>query len=178
MQTEQQLEMEELKKKEDKQAYILPIPFPKRLEKAKMEEHFSRFLDVFKKIEVNIPFAEALTQMPNYEKFLKDIMSKMRDFAEKLVVKLTATSSVVIQMSLPEKMQDSSSFTILCTIGGFEIKKVLCDSRSYINLIPLSMVKRLKLGELTPTAMTLQMEYRTMTQQKGLLEDVLIRWEI
>ena len=48
-----------------------------------MEEQFSRFLDVFKKIEINIPFVETLTQMPNYAKFLKDILSKKRNFAEK-----------------------------------------------------------------------------------------------
>ena len=36
------------------------IPFPRRLQKEKMEEHFSRFLDMFKKIEINIPFSEAL----------------------------------------------------------------------------------------------------------------------
>ena len=48
-----------------------------------MEEQFSRFLDVLKKIEINIPFVEELTQMPNYAKFLKDIMSKKRNFVEK-----------------------------------------------------------------------------------------------
>ena len=35
---------------------------------------------MFKKIEINIPFSEALAQMPNYAKFLKDIMSKKRKF--------------------------------------------------------------------------------------------------
>ena len=83
MQTEQRVEKEELKKKEDKQAYILIVPFPQRLHKAKMEEQFSRFLDVFKKIEIHIPFAEALTKMPNYEKKFKDILSKKINFAEK-----------------------------------------------------------------------------------------------
>ena len=48
-----------------------------------MEEQFSRFLDVIKKIEINIPFAKALAQMPNYAKFLKDILSKKRRFVEK-----------------------------------------------------------------------------------------------
>ena len=48
-----------------------------------MEEQFSRFLDVFKKIEINIPFAKALTQMPNYAKFFKHILSKKRNVAEK-----------------------------------------------------------------------------------------------
>ena len=56
------------------------VPFPQRLHKAKMEEQFSRFLDMFKNIEINIRFAKALTQMPNYTKFLKDILSKKRRF--------------------------------------------------------------------------------------------------
>ena len=58
-----------------KQAYMPIVHFPQRLQKAKMEEQFSRFLYVFKKIEINLPFA-AFTQMPNYAKFLKDILSK------------------------------------------------------------------------------------------------------
>ena len=130
------------------------VPFPKRQQRAKMEEQFSKFLDMFKKIKINIPFAEALTQMPNYEKFLKDIMSKKR-FTEEGVVSLIATYSVVIQKSLPLKMQDLGSFTIPCIIGNFEFGKALCDSGASINLMPLFVVERLSLGELTPTTMTL-----------------------
>ena len=51
------------------------IPFPQRLQKAKMEKMFSRFLDAFKKIKINLPFVEELTQMPNYAKFFKDVLS-------------------------------------------------------------------------------------------------------
>ena len=111
---------------------------------------------MFKKIEINIPFAKALDQMPNYAKFLKDILSKRRRFIEG-VVNLIATCSVVIQRSLPVKMKDFGSFTIPCTIGNVEYKKALCDLGENINLMPLSVVKRLSLGELTLTAMTLQM---------------------
>ena len=75
------------------------------------------------------------------------------------------------------KMQDPDSFTIPCTIGNFEFKKALCDLGESINLMPLSMVKRLSLGELTPTTMTLKMADRTMTQLEGILEDVLIEVE-
>ena len=67
-------------------------------------EQFSKFFDMFKKIEINIPFAEALTQMPNYAKFLEDILSKKRRFAEEGLVNLTTTCSVVIQKSLLVKM--------------------------------------------------------------------------
>ena len=74
------MEKRELKKKEEMQAYMLDVPFPQRLQKAKMEEQFSRFLDMFKKIEINIPFDETLVHMPNYAKFLEDILSKKRRF--------------------------------------------------------------------------------------------------
>ena len=51
---------------------------------------------MFKKIEVNIPFSEALTKMPYYAKFMKDILSIKRKIAEEGVVGLTTTCSVVI----------------------------------------------------------------------------------
>ena len=64
------------------QAYKPQISFPQRLQKAKLEEQFSKFLNMFKKMEVNIPFSEALTQMPHYAKFMKDILSIKRKFAK------------------------------------------------------------------------------------------------
>ena len=76
------MEKGKLKKKKEMQSYIPVILFSQRLHKAKMEEHISRFLDMFKKIEINIPFTKALAQMPNYAKFLKDILSKKRKFVE------------------------------------------------------------------------------------------------
>ena len=41
--------------------------------------------------------------------------------------------------------------------------------------MPLSVVKRLSFGELTPTTMTLQMADISMAQPEGILEDVLIK---
>ena len=48
-------------KKEEVKAYNPPVPFPQRLQKVKLKEQFSRFLNMFKKIEINIPFLDALT---------------------------------------------------------------------------------------------------------------------
>ena len=53
--------------------------------------------------------------------------------------------------------------------------KALCDSEASINLMPLSVAQRLSLGELTPTAITLQMADRTLAHLEVILEDVLIR---
>ena len=163
------------KKKEGVPAYTPAVPFPQRLQKSRREEQFSKFLDIFKKIEINIPFAEVISQMPLYAKFLKEVLSKKRKIAEEGIVNLTATCSAIIQQKLPAKMKDPSNFTIPCSIGKYEFKKALCDSGASINLMPLSVVQRLSLGELTPTAITLQMADRSMTQPEGILEDVLVK---
>ena len=72
-------------------------------------------------------------------------------------------------------MKDPGSFTIPCSTGKHEFKKALCDSGASINLMPLSVVQRLSLGELTPTTITLEMADRSMAQPEGVLEDVLIK---
>ena len=127
----------EHKQKEKVKAYTPTIPFLQRIQKAKKEEQFSKFLEIFKKIEINIPFAEAINQMPNYAKFLKEILSKKKKIVGEGIVNLTATCSAVFQRSLPTKMKDPSSFTIPCSIGKYEFKKALCDLRASINLMPL-----------------------------------------
>ena len=145
------------------------------MQKAKLEEKFYKFLK-FKKIKINIPFFEALTQMPHYAKFMKDISSRKGKYS-KGVVNLIATCSAVIQRTLPIKMQDPCNFTIPCAIRDSEMGKTLCDFGASINLMPLHFVRRLSLGELTPTAMTMQMVDRTLAQLEGILEDVLIKVE-
>ena len=113
--------------------------------------------------------------MPLHAKFLKEVLSKKRKIAEEGIVNLTATCSATIQQKLPAKMKDPGSFTIPCSIGKYEFKKALCDYGASINLMPLSVLQRLSLGELTPTAITLQMADRSMAQLEGILEVVLVK---
>ena len=170
---EQQQQEERSKKKA--QNSMPAVPFPQRLQKSRIEEQFAKFLKTFQKLEISMPFTEVVTQMPLYAKFLKEIVSKKRRFAEDGVVNLAATYIAVIKKNLPEKMKDPGSFTIPCTIGGFEIQKALCDSGASINLMPLSVARKLSLGELTPTTVTLQMADRTMAKLEGVIEDVLVK---
>ena len=174
-QLEQLKESNDQKKKEGVPAYAPAVPFPQRLQKSKREKQFSKLLDIFKKIEINIPFAEVISQMPLYAKFLKEVLSKKRKIAEEGIVNLISTCSAIIQQKLPAKMKDPGSFTIPYSIGKYEFKKALCDFGASINLMPLSVVQRLSLGELTPTVVTLQMADRSMAQPEGILEDVLVK---
>ena len=113
--------------------------------------------------------------MPLYAKFMKETLSRKKNIAEEGIVNLTATYSAVIQNSLPEKMQDPGSFTIPCKIGHDDMGITLCDSGASINLMLLSFAKRLILGELIPTTMTLQMVDITLAHLEGILKDVLIK---
>jgi len=38
------------------------------------DKQFSQFVNIFKKLQINIPFAYALAQMPKHEKFMKDYL--------------------------------------------------------------------------------------------------------
>ena len=61
-----------------------------------MDSQNARFLNIFKKLEINISFVEALVQMPHNAKFLKDIINKKRKLDERGVVSLSANCSAII----------------------------------------------------------------------------------
>ncbi|XP_062119235.1 uncharacterized protein LOC133832983 [Humulus lupulus] len=73
------------------------------------------------------------------------------------IVALTEECNAILQRKLPQKLQDPGSFTIPCTIGKFECKHALCDLGASINLMPLSVFRKLGLGEAKPTTITLQL---------------------
>ena len=75
--------------KQPTQSFTPPPPFPQRLQTKKLDKQFSKFLDVFKKLHINLPFADALEQMPSYVKFMKEILSKKRKIDDFETVALT-----------------------------------------------------------------------------------------
>ena len=153
----------------------LPVPYPQRLKKHKLDKQFTKFMDVFKKLHINIPFADALEKMPSYVKFMKDILSQKRRLADFETVNLTEECSAILQRKLPQKLKDPGSFTIPCTIGNAIFERALCDLGANINLMPLSIFKRLGLGVARPTTVTLQLADRSLKHPRGVIEDVLVK---
>ncbi|KAM6551806.1 hypothetical protein CsatB_001614 [Cannabis sativa] len=151
------------------------IPYPQRLRKTNLDKQFTKFLEVFKRLHINIPFAEALEQMPRYVKFMKEILSKKRKLEDYETVALTEECSAILQKKLPPKLKDPGSFNIPCSIGGSVETKALCDLGASINLMPLSVFKRLGLGKAKPTTVTLQLADRSLTHPRGIIEDVLVK---
>jgi hypothetical protein len=126
-------------------------------------------------LQINVPFNEALEQMPVYAKFMKDLLSGKRNLKDDENVALSEECSAIVQRKLPPKLKDLGSFTIPCSIGKVKVERALCDLGASINLMPLSMVKKLGCGEPKPTKMTLTLADRSITYPYGVLEDVLVK---
>ncbi|KAL2525879.1 Aspartic peptidase [Abeliophyllum distichum] len=154
-------------------AYIPPIPFPQRLQKSKLDKQFAKFLKIFKKLNINIPFVDAIAQMPSYTKFMKEILSNKRKLEEHETVMLTEECSALLQNKLPPKLKDPGSFTILCTIGNNCFEKALCDLGASINLMTFSVYKKLGLGDAEATTVSLQLADRSIKHPRRIIEDIL-----
>ena len=154
---------------------IAPILYPQRLKKNKLDKQFTKFMEVFKKLHINIPFADALEQMPSYVKFMKDILSQKRRLSDFKTVNLTEECSAILQRKLLQKLKDPGSFTIPCTIWNAIFARALCDLGASINLMPLSIFRRLGLGEARPTTVTLQLADKSLKHPRGVIEDVLVK---
>ncbi|XP_061368128.1 uncharacterized protein LOC133311123 [Gastrolobium bilobum] len=152
-----------------------PPPFPQRLQKQKQDNQFRKFLDLLKQLHINIPFVDALEQMPTYVKFMKEILFRKRRLEEFETVALTQESSKYLLSKLPPKLEDPGSFTILCTIGDHYIGRALCDLGVSINLMPMSVIKKLKVGEPSPTIVTLQLAEKSLVYPEGKLENILVK---
>ena len=83
--------------------------------------------------------------------------------------------SIVLQKKLPQKLKDLGSFTIPCTIGSLNVTRALCDLGASINLMPLSVYRKLNIREVQPTTITLQLADRSLAYPRGIVEDVLVK---
>ena len=88
---------------------------------------------------------------------------------------LTEQVSAIIECKTPVKYKDLGCRTISVNIGGTCVEKALLDLGASINLLPFSMYKKLGLGELKLTTITLSLADRSIKIPKGTVEDVLIQ---
>ena len=100
---------------------------------------------MFKKLQLNVPFADALEKMPSYAKFMKDILLKKQKLENYETISLIEECSAILQKKLPHKLKDPRSFTIPYTIDNAVFKRALCDLGASITLMPLSIFRRLGL---------------------------------
>ena len=111
--------------------------------KKEKDRHLAIFLDIFRKLEITMPFGEALQQMPLYSKFLKDMLTRKHKYIHQENIVVEENCSAVIQKILPPKHKDPGSVTIPCSIREVTVGKALIDLGASINLMSFSMCRRL-----------------------------------
>ncbi|XP_043811081.1 uncharacterized protein LOC122723329 [Manihot esculenta] len=134
-------------------------------------------LEIFHKVQVNIPLVETIKQIPRYVKFLKDLCTNKRKLYGYEKFKVGENVSAVLHRKIAQNCKDKDKFAISCKVGNLEIKKAMCDLGASINVMPLSVYLSLDAGPLKQTGITLQLVDRSIVYPKGVLEDVLIQVE-
>ncbi|XP_050908679.1 uncharacterized protein LOC127122381 [Lathyrus oleraceus] len=155
---------------------VVKLPFLTRnKKKGQHEKNFEKFLELFKKLEINILLLEALEQLPTYAKFMKDIISKRRTTDTNPII-LTETCSAILQgMKIPIKKKDRGVVTIPCTIGDRSFNKALINLGASVSIMPLYIYKKLGIGVVQDTRMTLQFTDRSVKKPYGIVEVVLVK---
>ncbi|XP_058216900.1 uncharacterized protein LOC131327784 [Rhododendron vialii] len=153
----------------------IPAPYPFRLKKPVSPSKEADILNVFKKVNVNIPLMDAIKQIPYYAKFLKDLCTQKRKLNVHKKVLLTEQVSQIFQTGLAPKYKDPGCPTIAITIGGKRVEQALLDLGASVNLLPYSVYQELGLGGMKPTRVTLQLADRSVRIPRGMVEDVLVQ---
>nr|GFB82203.1 reverse transcriptase domain-containing protein [Tanacetum cinerariifolium] len=88
---------------------------------------------------------------------------------------LNENCSVVVLKKLPEKMRDPGRFLIPCDFTRLDNCLALADLVASINLMPLSIWKKLRLPTLNDTKMVLELADRTISKPTGVAENVFVK---
>ncbi|GJV31389.1 reverse transcriptase domain-containing protein [Tanacetum coccineum] len=125
----------------------------------------------------NIPYPSRRNDQKSYDK-ASNQMEKIFQIFQDLRFDINTIERELLgdaPQKLPEKLGDPGKFLIPCNFPGMDVCHALADLGASINLMPLSIWKRLSLPELTPTRMTLELADRSITHPKGLAEDVFVK---
>jgi hypothetical protein len=161
--------------KEPPRALVPKAPYPKRLQAPKNGGKLEDILEVFKQVQINIPFLDAIQQIPSYAKFLEDLVTVKRKTNVPKKAFMIEQVSAILQCKLPLKYKDPGCPTITCMIGVSQIERALLDLGASVNLLPYLVYLQLGLGELKPTSMTLQLANRSVKVPQEIVEGVLIK---
>ncbi|GKE59684.1 hypothetical protein Tco_1498869 [Tanacetum coccineum] len=119
--------------------YKPKIPYPQRLRKEKMEAQYGKFLDMIRAVRINVPLVDVLVGMPNYGKFLKELVSNKHKLKQISSAFRSDESSAMIQNKVSPKLGDPGSFLIPCNFSRAFSCNALANLGASINLMPYSL---------------------------------------
>ncbi|GJW82068.1 reverse transcriptase domain-containing protein [Tanacetum coccineum] len=155
------------------------IPYPSRRNderrREKANDQIEKFYEIFKDLSFKISLTDALILMPKFASTLKALIGNKEKLSEMARTPLNEHCSAVLLKKLPEKLRDPGKFLIPCDFPGMDECLALADLGASINLMPLSMWKKLSLSVLTLTRMTLELADHSISQPIGIAEDVDVK---
>nr|GFA40521.1 reverse transcriptase domain-containing protein [Tanacetum cinerariifolium] len=138
------------------------IPYPSRLHDQKLRDKANdqkeKFFQLFKDLDFNISFLDALILMPKFSPTIKSLLTNKEKLFELARTTLNEHCSAVLFKKLPEKLEDPDKFLIPCDFSTMNECLVLADLSASINLMPLSVWNKLSLPGLSPTSMTFNLD--------------------
>ncbi|GJW62376.1 reverse transcriptase domain-containing protein [Tanacetum coccineum] len=155
------------------------LPYPSRLAKEKIREKddilASKFMEIFRNLHFELSFADALIHMPKFAPMFKKMLNNKDKLIELTKTPLNENCSAVVLKKLPEKLGDPGRFLIPCDFSEFDNCLALADLGASINLMPLSIWKKLGLPGLNDTKMVLELADRTISKPTGVAENVFVK---
>nr|GEU47506.1 reverse transcriptase domain-containing protein [Tanacetum cinerariifolium] len=155
------------------------FPYPSRLAKEKICEKddilAAKFTEIFRDLHFDLSFADALVHMPKFAPMFKKLLNNKDNLIELTKTPLNENCSAVVLKKLPEKIGDPGRFLIPCDFSEFDNCLALADLGASINLMPLSIWKKLRLPTLNDTEMVLELANRTILKPTGVDENVFVK---
>nr|GEY06067.1 reverse transcriptase domain-containing protein [Tanacetum cinerariifolium] len=155
------------------------LPYPSELVKEKIREKddilAAKFIEIFRDLHFELSFADALVHMPKFAPMFKKLLNNKNKLIELTKTSLNENCSVVVLKKLLEKLGDPERFLIPCDFSEFDNCLALADLGGSINLMPLSIWKKLKLPTLNDTKMVLELADGTILKPTGVAENVFVK---
>nr|GEY48741.1 reverse transcriptase domain-containing protein [Tanacetum cinerariifolium] len=155
------------------------LPYPSRFQKEKNREKddilAAKFMEIFRDLHFKLSFADALIHMPKFAPMFKKLLDNKDKLIELTKMPLNENCSAVVLKKLPEKLGDPGRFLIPCDFTGLDNCLALADLGASINLMPLSIWKKLRLPTLNDTKMVLELADRPISKPTGVSENVFVK---
>nr|GFA01355.1 reverse transcriptase domain-containing protein [Tanacetum cinerariifolium] len=153
------------------------LPYPSRLQKEKLREKddilAAKFMEIFRDLHFKLSFADALIHMPKFAPMFKKLLNNKDKLIELTKTPLNENCSAVVLKKLPEKLGDPGRFLIPCDFTVLDKCLALADLGASVNLMPLSIWKKLRLPTLND--MVLELADRTIYKPTGVAENVFVK---
>nr|GEX75593.1 reverse transcriptase domain-containing protein [Tanacetum cinerariifolium] len=155
------------------------LPYPSRHQKVKLREKgdilAAKFMKIFRDRHFELGFADTLIHMPKFAPMFKKLLNNKDKLIELTKTPLNENCSAVVLKKLPKKLGDPGRFLIPYDFTGFDNCLALADLGARINLMPLSIWKKLILPTLNDTKMVLELADRTISKPTGVAENVFVK---